>query len=79
MGFASTQLPCVHDLTWFTNSAEAADALNNAFTHTHSPSATAPSAKAQANKRQHHTGTTTSTIGLTTDGSAQSEQSDDIR
>jgi len=75
VGFARTQLPCVHDLTWFTNSAEAADALN-AFTHTHSPSATAQSAK--ANKRQHHTGTTTSTIGLTTDGSAQSEQSDDI-
>ena len=78
MGFASTQLPCVHDLTWFTNSAEAADALNNAFTHTHSPSATAQSAS-KANKLQHHTGTTTSTIGLTTDGSAQSEQSDDIR
>lgn len=77
MGFASTQLPCVHDLTWFTNSAEAADALY-AFTHTHSPSATAQSAS-KANKRQHHTGTTTSTIGLTTDGSAQSEQSDDIR
>ena len=72
MGFARTQLPCLHDLTWFTNSAEAADALN-AFTHTHSPSATAQSAR--ANKRQHHT----STIGLTTDGSAQSEQSDDIR
>jgi len=72
VGFARTQLPCVHDLTWFTNSAEAADALS-AFTHTHSPSTTAQS----ANKRQH-ADSTTSTIGSSTDGSVQSDQSDDI-
>ena len=76
VGFARTQLPCVHDLTWFTNSAEAADALS-AFTHTHSPS-TAQS----ANKRQNHVdaGTTSTIHGSSTDhGNVQSDQSDDIR